>query len=187
MKRFFDKDPEILWTKVLCPICGEPTGPYSRCFEIDPAEQKTVVSAKGKNKDKVIPLGLYNENCHFRTNNLWVLELNYPISEPIRHILDSTDGVENIMPLKAYAVQISIGSLFDEKIVKNDINQRINTLIKSCQAREGSNLCGDDKKNVSVEVSYGDTKITLNNLDQSSQSLLDNVVSELPIQAKSVS
>lgn len=187
MKRFFEKDPEILWTKVLCPVCGEPTGPYSRCFEIDPAEQKSVVSAKGRNKDKVVPLGLYNEACHFRSNNLWVLELNYPISPPIVAILESTDGIENIMPIKAYSIQISIGSLFDERIVKGDVTQRINNLLKSCQAREGTNLCGDKDKNESVEVSHGNVKIVLDSLDSESLSLLDNVVSELPIQAKSVS
>lgn len=133
-KRFFEKDLQILWKKFLCPICEEPSGTKSRCYDIPKEERRQVVTGKSKS----VPLNIYSDHCQFRSENIWVLELNYPVSLPIINCLQGIEGVERIVPAKPYVVQISIGSMFDEIEVKKTINLQLTEKFKKFQSMEAS-------------------------------------------------
>jgi hypothetical protein len=128
MSRFFKQDPQITWTKVLCPVCNQPTGPQSECYKNPP---KNI--PEHKRKIKHISLGLlpiFSKNCVFRNDNMWQADINYPVSQVLLKKIKEISGIEKINPIKSYAFQISVGKLFDEKSVKQEVNIAYKILIK---------------------------------------------------------
>lgn len=134
IEKFFSKEPEIRWTKVMCPVCNEPTGPSSECYKIKtdvPKHQRSM------SHPQLGILPVFSENCAFRQNNLWEADLNYPVSSDLLDVIDKVSGVDNVVATKAYTFQIAIGKLFDEKRVKKMVNVAYKEFIKKLQKIEG--------------------------------------------------
>lgn len=139
-QRFFNKDPEISWTKVLCPICKEPTGPKSKCETItDPKKEKTV-----KHKTMGI-LPIYSIDCVFKQNNMWQADLNYPASSPLLKRLSAVEGTEKVLPIGNYNIQFTFGRLFNEEQIKRNINLEYKTFIKEIAVSEAKLLPIENK------------------------------------------
>jgi len=137
--RFFTKDPEILWKKIYCPICGEPTGEKSRCYENPPEE---IPSSKRKLVHKKLGiLPIYSKSCIYRQDNMWEAHFNYPASNILLKKLKTIKGIERIVAVKSHVFQVSIGTLFNELEVKQQINSTYKVFIKELQSIE-SNLYG---------------------------------------------
>lgn len=153
----WSKPVYITWQKAKCPICGEPTGQKSKCFEIPPSmpafDLGSMMGVEGKEsweEDKentgqshgnklsinqtIEKNGtlyrIFDESCLFRRYNTFNIELNYPISGQMTLIISAIEGVENIFVESKYKAVITIGNSFDEKLVKNDINQAIEKFVK---------------------------------------------------------
>lgn len=129
MKRLFSKDPKINWVKVMCPACGEPTGPSSECHRLEKSEQEYL-------NPSLIHLPIFTEVCPFRQSSLWYVHFNYGISKPLLKILSSIDGVSTISPIDTYSLQIAIGMLFDQKEVQSNINSQFRNFIKTMSSIE---------------------------------------------------
>jgi len=134
-RKFFVDEPTLAWTKVLCPICGEPTGPKSLCYK-NPPENLPANKRKLLSKQVIMPI--YSYNCVYRQDNVWEANTNYPVSNPLLRTLKNIKGVERIIPVKTHVFHLIIGKLFDEKIVKQEINLAYRTFIKELQALESS-------------------------------------------------
>jgi hypothetical protein len=136
--KFFDREPELLWSKVMCPICHQPTGPKSECYNLDAAqtlpEYKKNITGKGTG---ILPI--MSDNCTFRQNNLWKAEINYPVSRPLVQELAKVSGVDAVVPLPQtkYCFHVSVAKLFDEKTVKQEITRRYRQFIKEMSLQEG--------------------------------------------------
>jgi hypothetical protein len=117
-------EPQISWDKILCPVCGEPTGNKSRCEEIEVNKPKKVAHPI------MGTLPVLSSNCVFKQDNLWSVSINYPVSAPLIETLSKISGVEKIVPVKSYTMHLVIGKLFDEKEVQRNINIKFRTLIK---------------------------------------------------------
>lgn len=128
-KRFFAKDPEIQWEKVMCPICGQPTGSKSKCYEMEPNEQS-------QSNPFVAMLPLFSLDCHYRKTNAWAATTNYPISDELLKKLSGIGGIENIIVASTYSLQIVIARLFNEEDIKKEITATYKTFIKEMQALE---------------------------------------------------
>jgi hypothetical protein len=137
--RFYVKDPEILWKKIFCPICGEPTGEKSRCYENPPEDIPASKRKLVHKKMGILPI--YSKSCIYRQDNLWEAHLNYPASAILIKKLKQIRGIERIVAVKSHALQVSIGTLFNELEVKQQINTLYKTFFKELQAIE-SNLYG---------------------------------------------
>ena len=146
MARFFSKDPALQWEKVMCVICGQPSGPESRCYENVP-EKIPIHKRKIVTGDGII-LPIYSPNCAYREDNLWQGIANYPISEPMIARFKQIEGVERIFPIKAYTFRISVGKLFDQKNVMRAVTLAYNAFIKECQALEINKENGNDLKEI---------------------------------------
>ena len=134
MNRFFLKDPEIAWKKIYCPVCNEPTGPKSECYKNRPDDIPAHKAKLVHKKLGVLPL--YSYGCVYRQDNMWECTLNYPTSQPLIDRLSTIEGVEKISAVKKYVLTVSIGTLFDESIIKQRINERFKSFIKERQVEE---------------------------------------------------
>lgn len=121
-------DPQINWEKIMCPFCGEPSGPKSRCEEKakDGKVRKTEHPKLGK-------LPIFGENCVFKQENLWQIHTNYPISEPLINVLTKVQGIDRILPIKPYTLQIVIAKLFSEEQVQKNVNMTYRAFAKEIQ------------------------------------------------------
>lgn len=134
MTNFFNKEPEISWKKVLCPICNEPTGPKSECYKNIPKGMAHPHKRKIVSKNGIVPI--YSFNCGFRQDNLWEATINYPVSKILLSKLANIGGVERIFATKTNTFQVSIGKLFDDNTIKQLINQSYRGMIKEWQTKE---------------------------------------------------
>ena len=121
-------DPQINWQKVMCPFCGEPSGPESKCEEKakDGKVRKTEHPKLGK-------LPIFSESCVFKQENLWQIHTNYPISEPLLNTLSKIQGIDRFLPIKPYTLQIVIAQLFSENEVQRSVNIAYRTFVKEIQ------------------------------------------------------
>lgn len=151
-KPFFKEDPILKWSKVLCPVCSEPTGPCSKCYENPPKEIPIHKRKLISKTDGIMPI--YQKNCAFRRANLWEASINYPFSQPLLKILSKIQGIDNISPTnRIYGFQIAISDLFDEREVKSRISAAYRSFIKEIQVSE-RNLLGENTDNISIENKY---------------------------------
>lgn len=140
--KFFDKDPIVSWQKVLCPVCSEPTGPKSKCYENPPKDMPEHKRKLVSKTSGIMPI--YSRSCAFRQNNLWSASINYPISDPLISRLRTIPGVDGIIPVKIHTFQVAIGDLFEEKNVKQCINAAFRAFIKEMNIIE-RNLSGENQ------------------------------------------
>lgn len=135
MSKFFTEDPRLIWTRGTCPVCNNPTGPESKCYELPPA-QKLKLHQRNIVHPKAGILPVFTQNCAFREEETWKAEINYPFSEPLLNRLSLIVGVERIFPLKPYSFQVSIGRLFDSEEVRKEVVHEYKAFIKEMQAKE---------------------------------------------------
>ena len=183
-KPFFKADPSIRWTKTLCPICGSVTGNKSECYNLlseddNPKHRRTL------NHPQLGLLPLFSENCVFRQENQWQAEINYPVSNLLLTQIKQIKGLERVYPLKTYTFQVSIGNLFDEKIVKSEINAVFKAFIKEMQVDESQLFVetNNDPMIIGVILPNGkETRVVNDSLeDKRQQSLIfQNILDEFP-------
>lgn len=149
-KRFFTADPDIRWSKVLCPVCNEPTGPKSKCYENPPADIPIHKRKLMSKQAGITPI--YSLSCAFRKTSLWEVIINYPVSKPLVDKLRSIKGVDGIIPIKVYTFQVAISEIFDEAIVKQEINICFKTFIKHMQGLECDTIMGET--DIKIEPKY---------------------------------
>lgn len=151
----FKKPVEILWEKVFCPICSEPTGKKSQCHNKSEAKE---LGAKEKfvsiNKSLHPIFGL---NCVFKENNDWKLILNYPFSSILIQELQKIDGVENLAYITKYKFKVTIGSLFDEAEVKKKVAMTLRALFKQAEVMEINLNVKQEDKIIGISLPNGST------------------------------
>lgn len=181
LKSPFSQDPTILWTKIACPMCGEPTGKQSRCFE-SPIAQKLEAYQCRIDHPKLGIIPVFSQGCAFRNENLWQAELNYPVSEALLLEFKKISGVERISVTKSYTFQVSIASCFEERKIKSDISTAYKSFIKSLSV-DWTNLHTVTKTDnlIGVEFPNGHKFLIDENSDVSSQlNVLDTILKEIP-------
>lgn len=128
----YSREPTVLWTKVFCPICREPTGPTSKCPEMyDKNNPKTLLSKLG-------PLAIMSPSCIYRQSNMWTAHFNYTVSENLLQHLSKVVGIEDVRPVKSYSVQLAVASAFDQDDVKADVVRSFKEFVYSLSATESS-------------------------------------------------
>lgn len=132
--RYFVKEPEIRWNKVLCSICNEPTGSKSQCYKLAPKDLDNFKKKVLHKTMGIVPI--YAENCIFRKDNMWEATVNYPVSEDMLDKIGEVVGVERTFAVKTYTFQLGIGHLFDEVEVKKRVNIAFRAFIKELQVKE---------------------------------------------------
>jgi hypothetical protein len=171
--KFFKDDPVISWTKVFCPICSAPSGSKSECYKNPPKNQPKIISQNG------LPLPLYSTNCAFRSDNLWEIDVNYPVSEILLDKINDIQGIDRAFPTKKYTFQIVIAKNFEEKVVKNRVNEVFKTFIKEMQARESSMIpTNQEKKYGGIKFPNGEVYLVDSSEDE--DSLIDFLLKEFP-------
>ena len=180
MNRFFLKDPEIAWKKIYCPVCNEPTGPKSECYKNRPDDIPAHKAKLVHKKLGVLPL--YSYGCVYRQDNMWECTLNYPTSQPLIDRLSTIEGVEKISAVKKYVLTVSIGTLFDESIIKQRINERFKSFIKERQVEE-LNLMpkqeSDNSKYEGITLPNGQSWKP-GNLSETECYLLEDILKNIP-------
>ena len=123
--------PEIRWEKVLCPICGQPSGPSSRCYEIEP---------EGEGEDKIMlktieingsMSPILSTQCVFRKSNDYFFYTNFPLSHPLVTKIGSVNGLEKVVIHSPYKGKITVAEQFEEEDVKKDVQETYLDYIKS--------------------------------------------------------
>jgi len=130
-------DPEIQFSKIFCPVCGEPTGPKSTCHlseeaQKTPASSKRVTDTRNGNMLSILSL-----HCFFRKKNMWEANTNNPVSVALLEELQRIPGINALSPTATYTFQFEVGPLFDELMVKRAITATYRHFIKSRAARPG--------------------------------------------------
>lgn len=171
---FFSKEPKIDWRKMFCPICGEPTGDKSKCYEnapnnLPPHKRKLITGDGG-----IMPI--YSKSCSFRQDNFWEASINYPVSKPLLSRLAVIEGIDKIIPVKPYSFNISVGKSFDELEVRKKVNVAYRTFIKEMQSRELGLMeyPPDMKKYAGITLPNGNV-VKLAGASKEMQSILDNI------------
>lgn len=116
----------LKWTKGLCPLCSEPTGCKSRCFELpeaDNAELKQQIHACNR---RILPL--YSPDCIFRVQNIWILETASPVTDSFIAQILEIPGVVAAEATNKYSLSVIIANLFNEEEVKKEIALAYNNL-----------------------------------------------------------
>ena len=127
------KEPEIRWERRLCPVCHEPMGESSQCFNID--NQAEIMNTDGDGgPSKTIDVNgelfpIFSKQCFYRkTNEYWVV-LNYPLSVPLVNTMSSVEGVDAVIVRSPYKCSIVIADQFEDAIVKTLINKKYREFI----------------------------------------------------------
>jgi len=131
--------PEIRWEKVLCPVCGGPTGPSSRCFELetellkDTEQDRSLIKTVEVNGEM---LPVFSSQCVFRKNNDYYFYTNYPLSHPMVTIIGSVHGLEKLIIYSAYRGKITIADQFDEQKILLEIENRYRGFVNGIKNNE---------------------------------------------------
>ena len=112
----FKNDPTILFEKIFCDFCKEPTGSTSKCPQLNKKMMNPFAGSFGEddedtentllisnNKGGGIPLSIFSEGCIFRRHNLWKASLNYYMSIQLADHLSQVPGVESIIPTTVHS------------------------------------------------------------------------------------
>ena len=129
--------PEIRWEKVMCPICGQATGPTSRCYEIEPeaeSEDKIMLRTIEVN-GTMTPI--LSTQCAFRKSNDYFFYTNFPISHPLVTKMASVNGLEKIIIQSPYKGKITVAEQFEEDDIKKEIQDTYLNYIKSVAREAG--------------------------------------------------
>lgn len=182
-KRFFNKNPEIFWSKVLCPMCGQPSGPESECYKNPPANIPPHKRKIIHNNLGVLPI--YSTDCVFRQDNLWQATINYPFSEPLCKTLSQIDGLEKIYPIKQYTFQVSIARMFNAKDVKREINSAYRNFIKEMEVIEINSIKDEEAKPQYVGIQFPngqEFKIDSASADEifKQSQIIENIIDMIP-------
>lgn len=177
MKQFFDKEPTITWSKIYCPICDNPTGKASKCYELKDKAQKKLF-------DKMMgPVSIYSPSCIYRQDNAWKATINYPFSNPLYDRLFAIPGIEKLIAIKPYTMQVSIGDEFNEEDVKKSINIAYRAFIKEMHTLEVAALKKDipnvDKTWNGIVFPNGET-FTVDKKDPKQSLIVDTLLEKLP-------
>jgi hypothetical protein len=134
----WSKNPEIRWEKVLCPICGQKTGPDSKCYEVSVESSKTdpngVISKTIEVGGDILPI--FSTQCHFRKNNEYLFYSNYPLSVHLVGDLGSVEGVEKLIISSPYRGKIAIADQFDDRQVRKTIEEVYRSSINYVRSEE---------------------------------------------------
>ena len=172
--RFFNKEPTIEWDKVYCPICGNPSGPSSKCYEQAPANMPAHKRKILSKHSGIIPI--YSKACVFRQDNLWEGSINYPVSKPLINRLAKIEGIDKLVPTKPHSFHISISKSFNEAEVRRKVNTVYKAFINEMQSKE----LGDVEYPQNMEQYSGirlpnGNVVNLENASKEMQSILDNI------------
>jgi hypothetical protein len=174
VKRFFATEPTINWEKIYCPVCGNPTGPTSTCYDEVPSNMP-------KHKRKIVTrengiMPIYSRGCVFRQDDYWAASINYPVSKPLLSRLSKIEGVEKILPAKAYTFHIAVGHTFDAATIRKKVNYVYKSFIKEMQSKElGTNEYPQNIKNYTGIKFPNGKVVSLENASKEMQSILDNI------------
>ena len=132
----WNRPPELKWTKQLCPICREPTGPDSQCYkkqveeitESDFNQDLGSISQNNLQTHKTIEYGghltpIFSEQCVFRRFNTFLIEFNYPLSKLLAIAISNCEGVEQFAIETKYRGVLTIGNQFEQKEVKAEVSR----------------------------------------------------------------
>lgn len=130
MKRQFVENPRIDFTWVVCPFCGQKTGPESECY-LNKADRGAFL-----NNGMVLPV--FTESCGFRAVTIFNVDINYVVTEQLREEISKISGIVKWITLSPHSFQISISKMFDVKEVKKRVAERYRNYIKELQSLEAS-------------------------------------------------
>lgn len=131
---FFNKEPKLEWQKINCPVCGNPTGPASKCYEEIPPGMPKHKRKLFTKQMGIVPI--YSVGCAFRQDNFWSAKINYPVSQILLKRISKIKGIDKLLPTQPYSFQISIAPLFSEGEIKKEITIAYKSFIKEMQAKE---------------------------------------------------
>lgn len=147
MSKHYEKEPEITFQRIMCPFCGEASGPESQCYNIE-GKQKSVQQGKS-----ILPI--YSESCYFRQNYSWKATINYVVSEAIIKNLGDIEGIEQISAISKYTFTFAVNPLFDQIVIKTKIVDRFRNFIKERQAIEKDNINDNKLCRISIIMPNG--------------------------------
>lgn len=134
------KEPEIRWEKKICPICHEPTGESSACYNLDrPVD--IVNSSMEEAETKTIEVNgelfpVFSQQCYYRkTNDYWVV-FNFPVSNALVSCLAEIEGVETIIVRSVYKITLTIGDQFDDAQVRSAVSKRYREFINAIRKQK---------------------------------------------------
>jgi hypothetical protein len=139
----WSKEPEIKIDKKMCPICKEPTGAESKCYEKSISRPAMFEDSDEDDSDDKIRANtieiegclesILAPQCYFRKYNSFFIHTNYPISQPLALLLGMVEGIERFVLMSPYRAEIVIGEQFDEKSVKQMLVNSYDNFIKEKQ------------------------------------------------------
>lgn len=125
-------DPQIIFNKVLCPVCMEPTGCQTNCHLTDQAKKVPRHQRKIIYDQTILPILL--PQCHFRQTNTWTADTNYAVSITMIQMLSDIEGLNSVTPTKPYQFEFIISPLHKELDVKREIVRRYSNFVKTANA-----------------------------------------------------
>lgn len=131
--------PIVIWEKWKDPLGFEDQEDsldhtHKNSYDEEDLEEEELVKTK-RLKCHIIntPFGMIpiNENTA-STNifNFWSGHTNFPITQTISDIIESTDGVETLNVFTKYRFRIAVGKAFNDSLVLRNINNNIYGHIK---------------------------------------------------------
>lgn len=137
----WSKEPEIRWEKKICPVCHEPTGEASSCYNFDRAVD-IVNSNLDEAESKTIEVNgelypIFSQQCYYRKNNDYWVVFNYPVSAALANIIAETEGIEVMVIRSAYKLTITIGDQFDDGVVRAHVNKKYRDFINGIRKQKG--------------------------------------------------
>ena len=139
------QEPEISWSKSICPACKMPTGPRSNCHLL---KVNDVTITNGS------ILNIFNESCIFRQNNIWDCDINYPFSDALMSKIANVPGINKVVPIAKYKFSLHISPVFDEMEVKKDVTIIFKSFVKELLTK----LPKKDKVNTTITISLPNNK-----------------------------
>lgn len=173
MSQYFidwNKTPEIKFIKKKCPICRQPTGPDSRCYELDLTDEyqedsdnsnfDIKLSVRTLEIDGAVE-SILSEQCFFRRHKMFFMYTNIPISQPMCLVLGRVEGIEKLNIFSPYRAEIVIGEQFDDSQILMNIEKAY------------TEFCLDKRNRINQKITENLLQDNLDEQQESSDSNLD--------------
>jgi hypothetical protein len=128
--------PFLTWEKRVCPMCGQNTGPNSKCGNsmVDADEADDASMDMGISFNNALPITnmpefnsgampLFGDQCAFKLYNSYIIETNTPLTIQMGQGITEINGVEQLQILSKYKAILTIGRNFDEQDVKQQVTE----------------------------------------------------------------
>jgi hypothetical protein len=121
-----NREPIISWNPAHCRFCDKPLTGCTNCDEMGNGKPQGYTL-----NDTFVPIR--SKSCPLRNAKNWMVNINYPFSQPLQTAIAAVPGVVTVQPIGPYEFFVEVGKVFQNDEIQRKINSVFISFVKSHQ------------------------------------------------------